>query len=161
MRVLTDWLGISDTNLGLLLLFLCVGLSFLFQYYVMPVIAARLAPGDASTFDISLYRRLVLYTPFSYVTYAIIVLLPLNILARGLLSSDSGWVGAALTLLIGALSLWSTVLSIGAVIVHLKGLRLYFDMSTLNIILLVFVIPLFISLPLIIILIKGNYVQVA
>ena len=157
MQLLEDWLGISDVNLGLLLLLVSTGLSFLFQFYVMPLIAARLAPGDARSFDCDLYRRLILYSPFPYVTYSIIVMLPLNTLAAGFLSSGSGWVGVAVALLIGALSLWSIVLSVGTLILQAKGLRLYFEMSTVNIVLLIFIIPLIIALPLIIIFMKGNY----
>jgi len=140
--------GINNMLFVYFLLFINLIYIVLSQYYIMPFLVGWVARVPQNNFNHNLYRKIIFYSPSSYVIYSIIFLLPLKIVySLFFVSGNLGMFSIVLIIIYGLLSIWPAVLIVNMVVVQWKGLKVFFNMNGGQIFLSIFVAPFVFALP--------------
>ena len=135
-------------------LYVIITISFtvLIHYFLLPIFLRLLSKQSKEEFDPVHYRKLIFYSPISYVIFSVFILLPLQILLSiYLFYFDAGIFVIIYGLLYALLGLWTIVLIVNILVVQWKGLKIYYNIKGIKSFLLVFVIPLIGFIPMLII----------
>ncbi len=152
----TNWTAFTANYYGLpnqgIILAYFLGLqalSIVVTYYLMPRIIRWSAGIPKEEFEAALYRKIIFYAPTSNVIYSVIFLLPLQVISAALLlNSNLAMIAALFSLLYGLVSLWGMVPAINGIVIVFKGLHIHYGFRFWKVILVQFIIPLLILLPL-------------
>ena len=143
--------GIGDLSFLYFFIFLNFLYIVLVHYHIYPPIIRIIPKIPKEEYSADLYRKLVFYSPISFVIYSVIILIPLQLLSSVLLMG--GGLNTLILILMGItslLGLWSLVLIVNIFVIQWKGLSKYFKLSAGKIILAEFIVPVIFMIPLII-----------
>lgn len=125
--------------------------SLLIQWYAMPLIVKRLSPVEPERIDVYLYRKLVLMSGTGYVIFMTFTLLPVRAALMTYVASADDVMNLPLSLTVltvnGLSGLWAVVCAIMALVIVWKGLGAYFELTAGRKLLVMFVFPLILYLP--------------
>jgi len=140
-------------------IFVSLLIGIISKWYIIPVILRFITGQSKLNFDPTMYRKITFYSPTSYVLYIIILLLPIQLLAVIALQINISqilfWILIALQTI---LQIWAIVPSINLFIIEWKGLAKYYSLKPIQIILVVFIIPIIFAIPFLIIF-AGDYIK--
>ncbi len=129
-----------------------ISFSILIYYFFMPIFVRLLSGQSKNEFDPLLYRKLIFYSPTSYIIYSVFVLLPLQILlSLYLFYFNTGIFVIIYGGLYALLGIWTIVLIVNIFVVQWKGLGIFYNIKGIKTFLIIFIIPLIGFIPMIII----------
>jgi len=147
--MMTGMWGLSDPVYVYLWLLFMPAYSIAYVYYLMPYTVRLLTRAPARLFDPVPYRKIMLYSGLSYTLFIITIVLPLKVLMTFLAVDGEIGLGAILSMLLMALlAMWLLVPTVNTFVLQWKGMAKFYGLNWLQIILVLFVIPLVISTPL-------------
>lgn len=146
--ILGGFWGLPGTGYVYLFLVVTQLYNVLLQYHLQPHIVRWVAKIPRENYQPDLFRRLVFYSPTAGVIYTVLVILPVQILSAALVVDGSMAISSLVLIgFTGFLGLWGIVTTVNTFVIQWKGLAKFFNMSTGQIILAEFIIPLILAMP--------------
>ncbi len=150
---------VSEYNTLIYILFIC-GYTVLLQYYLLPFILNNIVEKEKrKNFNRDHYRKIIFYSPLSYVIFAVLFMLPIQIILSFLMLD--GELNTLVFILIGLqsiIALWSLVLTINVYVVQWKGLKIKYELENFKVFFLIFVVPFIMAIPFLI-MFGSNYLD--
>lgn len=129
-----------------------ISFSLFIYYFFMPICVRLLSGQSINEFDPLPYRKLIFYSPTSFIIYSVYVLLPLQvIMSIYIIYFEAGIFSIILGLIYSLLGIWAFVLMINIFVIQWKGLRIFYNITGIKSLLLIFIIPSMGFIPMIII----------
>jgi len=130
-----------------------IALHMTFLWYVIPFILKKFLAKKVENVDVSIYRKLIFYSPTAVIILNVIFIIPLSLL--GLILGGQGIdMGAdvislvIIVLIKGLFSMWALVAIIMSFVIVWKGLAHFYRLNTWQILVVQFLLPTIVYLPL-------------
>ncbi len=135
-------------NFGIIYLYaiFSITLGIVNHYWIVPFFLKYLSPKEAMD-DGSSYRKIIFLSVLPYVTFFVIVLLPLKLLAVLLLALDLSIIAVGIKLIEGLLGIWLLVLIVQALIMRWNGLKKVYALTSFKVFAIMFLFPLITLIP--------------
>ena len=144
--------GIQSDFLFFLYIIITIGYSLIIYYYLLPILVRLFSGQSNNEFNPTPYRKLIFYSPTSYVIYIVYILLPIQILlSLYLFFFEADTLAIVFGVIYGLLNLWSLVLIINLFVIQWKGLKIFYNIKGIKTFFIVFILPLIGFIPMILI----------
>lgn len=144
--------GLHSEILIFLYIIITIGYSIIIYYYLLPVFVRLISGQSSNEFNPIPYRKLIFYSPTSYVIYVVYILLPLQILlSLYVFYFGVGTLAIAFGIIYGLLNLWSFVLIINIFVIQWKGLKIFYNIKGVKTFIVIFIFPLIGFIPMMVI----------
>lgn len=128
-------------------------LHMIFLWYVIPFVLKKFLAKKVENVDVSIYRKLIFYSPTAVIILNVIFIIPLSLL--GLILGGQGIDMGANLIFLGIIvlvkslfSMWALVAIIMSFIIVWKGLAHFYGLKTWQILVVQFLLPMIVYLPL-------------
>lgn len=146
LELLSFIFDINSLGIVYLYLFFNIFMGILNHYWIMPFLLNLLKNDDVKENGNS-YRKIIFLSLLPYVTFFVIVLLPLKLLAVFLLAFDFIILSGLIKIVEGLLGIWLIVLIVQSYIMRWFGLKQVYALSNVKVFAIVFLFPLIASIP--------------
>lgn len=144
--------GIQSDFFFFLYIIITIGYSLIIYYYLLPILVRLFSGQSNNEFNPTPYRKLIFYSPTSYVIYIVYILLPIQILlSLYLFFFEADTLAIVFGVIYGLLNLWSLVLLINLFVIQWKGLKIFYNIKGIKTFFIVFILPLIGFIPMILI----------
>ena len=122
-------------------------------WHVIPFLIRLISKKSKLDFDPDLYRKLAFYSPVAVVIFLAMFELPINVMIQifggiGVKSKAVLIFVGFLAIVLGIVSIYALVLIISSIVILCKGLSRFFGLNAWQIILVQFIVPAIVFLPL-------------
>jgi hypothetical protein len=140
--------GVQDPALIYFILALMAGYGLAIDYFLQPWVVRQFLRTRPESINDRLVRQIIFYSSTSFLIFAVFVSIPITIVQTVVVSAGElqTWAIVVISLL-SLISIWSLVPAINIAVIRWIGLREHFRLSTGQLFLTIFVVPLIAMLP--------------